>query len=826
MTIDITIDPAAELAKVQAHLNHLTQLQQNVDQVEDTSSKTKGGGVIDDATLLYKRAIQAQDEIQFIRLQRDIVTLINDTVKNNERDQAEKGGAEAALTTATGQCTSLGILLIRRGSIPNDNLIKTTQLYTKIKAWYDKLHRDTRQIGCNLFRAHLQKETPEYPSNLKSSTVIADIFSSQQQPWSIVGKCLIELQIIQDAVQIIMQSQTMDKTKFLSPQWRLDVVDELCRPIAERLRYHFLGKQSSLFTASSPSTPGGLEENNNLSSMDRLPEWLFRYLREIMENHGAYSVVMFEGVQPLVDRVVDSLLARTQLLSKDVDDMNTPDSNCNPRDVLMQLKQVYYSHSSKYFLREVSRMARHVLRANSFLNHPDMVGSECRDRSIALRGIEQLFLFDDLLKKKIENGDDHVGIDPMLYPVRMTDTFLTPREDLLLWWMKNEFEMVRVRLQKCATSTLSSCQLQPQEGSSTNKTSQQLCPPITDLFAAILYSSRSKANTFSDIRSQQMYVARVIAPLSSEYLELMHGEAKFLRQRLLARDATKSYLGSDECLTGNVLEWISITTGVHMAAYALMRYSGGDEGHQNPLEDVIKSIFSFSEAMVEEFVSAFVEQIMMENVKLAVYTMRAPFLLSEHPLEHPERRGQRDKDVSNTVSLSPDLNDSIHVLSIALKACETATAQVDSMESRKSEMMYFGSKSIENGLSHAVGCKFLDIGLDPMGMCPDIYLKGAKQFCHDVCAFKNLFQCATSSEGPMERAVAASQLMSLDDSTLSGLRDALCALISSEPASEAIFISDFSADSRLLEEAECMLAAKGFGCLAVEEALSIINRRR
>jgi len=850
------VDPAAELAKAHARLDHLIQFQQQAGQadglVDDSSheNKTATANRNDNAaTSLYKRAKEAQDEIKFIQLQRDVINLVNSAVKNSQRDGAAamyEGGAEEALCTAKDQCTSLGFVLIQHAN-QNGN-IKTEQFYAKLMVWYTNLHKQTRQMACNLFRAHLQRETPEYPSNLQSSTVIADSFSSpsskqqqqqQQQSWLVVAKCLIELQIIHDAVQKVQsQPRSSDNIKHLSPQWRLDIVDELCRPIAERLRYHFLGEQSGLFTASSSSSPGGLESDKLLSTMDRLPEWLFRYLREIMDNHGAHSVVMIEGVQPLIDAVVDSLLVRTQFLSTDIDDSDSSDSGVSARDVLMQLKQMYYSHSPIYFLREVSRMARHALRANSFLNHPDMVGSECRDRSIALRGIEQLFLFDDLLKKKIESDDqggDLYGIDPMLYPVRMTDTFLSPREDLLLWWMGDERDMAIVRLHKCASSTLSSCQPQTNEGASpTNIANHQLCPPITDLFAALLYSSRSKVNAFSDLRSQQMYVANVVAPLCSEYLELMHGEAALLRKRLLSQDPTKSYSRSDKILTANVLEWISTITGVHMAGHAVLRSqitqnaesNQSHPGHHNPLEGVIKAIFAFGDAMVDEFVSALVEQIIMERAKLAGYTMRAPFLISEPPHDHRERRGQREKDVKNTLTLSPDLNDSIHILSTTLQACQIAAAKVSSMDSVTAEMMYFGSQSIENSLSYAVGCKFLDIALDPMGMCPEIYIEGAKQFCHDVCAFKHLFQHTTSSEGPMERAVAASLLMSLDESPLSTLRDALRALISSGAGSEgALFISDFSADSRLLQEAESMLDAKGFGSLALEEAVSIINRR-
>jgi hypothetical protein len=309
---------------------------------------------------------------------------------------------------------------------------------------------------------------------------------------------------------------------------------------------------------------------------------------------------------------------------------------------------------------------------------------------------------------------------------------------------------------------------------------------------------------------------------------MMHAEAAYLRKRLLARNhPTVSSSGLENKLTHNVLEWICTINGAFIAAHVVLRsqitQNLNPENH-NPLEGVIKAIFAFGDAMVDEFVSALVEQIMMERAKLAGYTMRAPFLLSE-PHEDPERRGQREKGVRNTLSLSPDLNDSIHVLSVTMKACDQVALRISSLKGETAEMMSFGIQSIKNSLSYAVGRKFLDVALDPMGMCPEIHLDGAKQFCHDVCAFSHFFQDTSSSEGPMERVVAASRLMSLESSSLSALRDALRALISANGGEEALFVSDFSADSRLLQEAENMLCAKGFASLSLGEAVSIINRR-
>jgi len=226
-------------------------------------------------------------------------------------------------------------------------------------------------------------------------------------------------------------------------------------------------------------------------------------------------------------------------------------------DVLRRLRRGYYGHSPTFFLREVGRMAHHALRAKSFFRHPDVVGSECRDRAIVLRGIEQLFLFDAFLEEKAREGTTEGG-DPgdasfIVRPPRMADAFLSSDESLLRWWLEEERGGIVSRLHKCASSTLSSYRSQNEDAAGAgedaanaessngkDRKQQRLYPPISELFVALLHSARCKSNAFSDQRSRQMYVAEVIAPLCSEYLDMVHAEAASLRKRLLARPPTTS----------------------------------------------------------------------------------------------------------------------------------------------------------------------------------------------------------------------------------------------------------------------------------------------
>ena len=775
---------------------------------------------------------------------------------------------------------------------------------------------------------------------------------------NIVARCLIELQVINDALQLqhsaqtghlshIMQQQQQNRGVIgeLPASWRLQIVDELCKPIAERVHFHFLQEQTGIMSDDVPQTPtrGNTGDNNTAqqlhqqqqaSKLDKLPEWLFRYLRETIDNHGVFALVM-EGVQPLVDSVVDSLIVRASLLAHDdVDgelndngdyDMVT-EATTTLSELLQHLKNQYYIHSATYFLREVSRMGRHALRAKSFFHHPDVVGSECQDRTIVLRGIEQLFLFDSFINEKLkEEGEGDVGgiCGGILAPPRMVDTFLSSNESLLQWWLDEERHGIIATLHECASTTISSYQSQNDEDHifashevksvdniNTSDRPQQLYPPISELFVALLHSARCKSNMFTSEHSHQMYIANVIAPLCSEYLDMVHAEAAYLRKKLLARPPTSSSsttvpsvsvlrsanLPSNELLTSNTNKWAALITGTHLAAQVVLLHSSNNiqrQQHQiteeqpppGVLDRVGESMERLCTAMVEEYTSAIVETIIMERAKLASYMMRAPFLLSEPPPDSPGRRGKRDHDMSigsRMLSLSPDLNDSIHVVSVCIKGCNVTMAKIKSVfqssddneeaginkEGLKgvasiepSTLLYHGCYSIHEALKFAIGQKLLDIAIDPQGMTPEIYLGGALQFKHDVMTFDRIFHLGSNGgseerrgrtdinnnnvAGPMERVRTASHLMSLESSQIQAMRDTFHSLVTPNASIGSLFgrtadesagefnvgsrnrlnVDDFYKDQRLMEEAISMLEAKGFGALALDEALSILNRR-
>ena len=154
-------------------------------------------------------------------------------------------------------------------------------------------------------------------------------------------------------------------------------------------------------------------------------------------------------------------------------------------------------------------------------------------------------------------------------------------------------------------------------------------------------------------------------------------------------------------------------------------------------------------------------------------------------------------------------------------------------------------------------------------MTPEIRLGGARKFYGDAVALARLFSSSsvhdcddddniTGSDGTkrrgnysarsFDRVLDASALMTLDPSRLRSLREALRGLVAvrdggiagalfggggsdlttaEDPEmSHRLSINDFYADERLVDEARSMLAAKGFGSLGLEDAVSIMNRRR
>ncbi|KAL7478799.1 hypothetical protein ACHAW6_004548 [Cyclotella cf. meneghiniana] len=890
----------SQLFQAEAHLAKLQQ-KQHSDAREDLLAPAASADRVDvdssnsAATIeLYRRAKLAQDRLECFELKRSLLAVL--PLINLDESPAKNPAQEISLAVSI--CSCLGILLLQyqhRLEGP-----ESSARFAALQDWYAHLHGVTRQTALCLFRSRIhQVSFPDeegcqilqrvFSVDLGDDKTVAEengqlnLRMNQQQirEFSEISRCLIELQIVHDALQATQRHKGPDqphtKTTFRLPySWRLDIVDELCRPIAKRLRYHFLEERTAILSGTNNST----RSSHDNSHIECLPEWLFRYLRETTDK-GIYSLIL-EGLQPLIHSVMDSLFLR-RLVESTMDEEDLSQQRCeerdsnfhhpSPRRTIHHLYKQYHSQSSSYYLREIVRMARHTLRSKSFFAHPDVVGRDCRNCLIVKRGIEQLFLFDDFVREK-ETKKSSEAATSDVKPQRLVDVFLSSNDGLFQWWLEEERDGAIAVLRECASSTLSSFQslrktvrdsddmdtsLKNISASPHSKQQPPLFPPVSELFVALIHSARKKSNSFSDFQPQNIYLSNVIGPLCSEFLDLVHGEASMLRKRLLARSKSGSGIPLDNELTVNVLEWIGIINGTHIASAILN--SCHSEGVQNEIyERVSLSMERMRDAMVDDFVSAFVETVVMERAKFASYIMRCPFLLSQPHLEHvpDHRRGQRDSRGNNggipsSLHLSTDLNDSYHVLSIAVRACHASLSTVKNMTSSQSnsngicQLLTYGALIVEDALSKSLSQKLLDIAIDPQGMTPEIHLAGAQQFRYDAMSFVSLFSstpAVNDGTGPIDRVATASRLMSMSSSQLQQLKEILFDLSSTTTKRRSLFggsstmdveddsrlscrldADSFYSDERVLVEAENMLAAKGFHALALEEALSIINRR-
>ena len=57
-----------------------------------------------------------------------------------------------------------------------------------------------------------------------------------------------------------------------------------------------------------------IARHHQTSHFARFSEWLSQYLREVVQDHGVYSLVVLKGVQP--DLVMESLIVRATAVTK------------------------------------------------------------------------------------------------------------------------------------------------------------------------------------------------------------------------------------------------------------------------------------------------------------------------------------------------------------------------------------------------------------------------------------------------------------------------------------------------------------------------------
>jgi hypothetical protein len=230
--------------------------------------------------------------------------------------------------------------------------------------------------------------------------------------------------------------------------------------------------------------------------------------------------------------------------------------------------------------------------------------------------------------------------------------------------------------------------------------------------------------------------------------------------------------------------------------------------------------------LIDEFSTTFVETFLLERMKLAGYLMRC-----SHFLSHPTSEEDDDDDDFHGISgsdVSQDLKPCFHAVSRFLLLCSDCENE-DIMEDQGQNFaVHFAPRVMRAKVMPLLADKFLEVALDWHGLTPEIIPEGAKVFARDVDALFASFATGESKITNVKRLVDVASLMSMPSKSLVATRDALLGLVGGpeDPGRPwRLNSNQFIADTTLYEQASLMLRAKGI-CLDVEDAISILNRRR
>ena len=172
------------------------------------------------------------------------------------------------------------------------------------------------------------------------------------------------------------------------------VLIEFCRPIVERTRYHFLGAGFGLGlglalgcvdgkSGNDKDRGTGGQQSSSSSTpapnrpIDRLPESLFQYLREILVVNGVLDLVRDDigAILSVVEaRVRDDITLGTAR-SRPSNASSIPASRLVlTRTTIMNDAERVGGYCGRYLLSKIVHLSYHILQSSRFFRHPRIVG--------------------------------------------------------------------------------------------------------------------------------------------------------------------------------------------------------------------------------------------------------------------------------------------------------------------------------------------------------------------------------------------------------------------------------------------------------------------
>ena len=686
---------------------------------------------------------------------------------------------------------------------------------------------------------------------------------------------------------------------------RLDVVDELIRPLVMRVQFHFVDESGS----------GGSIRMTS-SNLAELPRWLFRYVQNAItgaeEGENATAGVddddgcgilgvLLDGLLPVIQSEAEqyrmSFQQKQELHGTDDSDMTSATDANNRADTFLR-HHPFTSPSSpgamaSYLLSVVSTLVADVLQRRDYVRSLSSRTPVEAGAKALMDGIEQCLRFDvfaqDLLS---EESDQNAGtID--FHRKGITLKLLLKNPPLLDLWIDIE--------QRRGVDSLRVAPVLVTRGGTIAPLS-----PLAEQYASLITSILAKSCALtSSIGTKRKFVAGTAVPLTTYAMDCIHEAATSFRDSMLHAAGRRSAEMDVEALLLNLQDWLDLICGIDMATFALESSpsksntivptvpvttfkSDNDRGRtpmpmtpftpanqqalgaQTPAthgtanstlatpggqdQDLLRlsqSMQKLRNAIVEEYSSTLVETVLMERSGLASYFMTAPNRLMGDAVG--------DVILSSTAGdipvTSKELEQPLGVLlSILDKLCMVHSSSSDrtgstnySHPTQQLALIDNAAIAIMTNVGSRIEEKFEELIIDPSGSIPEIQRSGALQLLSDVqlmhamfdsvndvmnnATDENFTHITAQPDGIFGRLVVLARLMCADDKQIQSLRDVMFGLAADAmphltPGMNYIPSQPFEDDGTLHETARSMLESKGFGAIELEDAISILNRRK
>ena len=685
---------------------------------------------------------------------------------------------------------------------------------------------------------------------------------------------------------------------------RLDVVDELIRPLVKRVHFHFVDESGN-----GGSSGGQIRMTS--SNLAELPRWLFRYVQNAItgaeegesatigmdDDDGCGMLgVLLDGLLPVIQSEAEQYrLSVRQYMNQELH--GTSNSNmtsaidANNRADAFLRHHPFTSPSSSgamvsYLLSVVSTLVADVLQRRDYVRSLSSRTPIEAGAKALLDGIEQCLRFDvfaqDLLS---EESDQNAGVTDF-HRKGITLKLLLKNPPLLDLWIDTE--------QRRGMDSLSVAPVLVTQGGTIATVS-----PLAEQYASLITSILAKSCALkSSIGTKRKFVAGTAVPLTTYAMDCMHEAATSFRDSMLRAAGRRSAEMDLEALLLNLQDWLDLICGIDMAILALESSppnsntivptvaattfkSNNDRkrtlmpmtpftpanqqvlaaqtpvthvtvnsilatpgGQDQDLLRLSQSMHKLRNAIVEEYSSTLVETVLMERSGLASYFMTAPNRLMGDAMGGVVL----SSTAGDMPATSKELEQPLGVLlSIFDKLCMVHSSSDRAGAHNSPPFVDNAATAIMTNVGSRIEEKFEELVTDPSGSIPEIQRSGALQLLSDVQLMHAMFDSVNDvmnntsdqnfthitiqPDGIFGRLVVLARLMCADDKQIQSLRDVLFGLAADamphlSPGMNYIPSQPFEDDGMLHETAKSMLESKGFGGIELEDAISILNRRK